>query len=221
MSDNEENEEEDNAHHDLSFKIIVIGDQFVGKSCLTIRAAKGEFETEYSPTIGFEFLTYNAKVNDKIIKLQIWDTCGQEAYRSLITNFYRNASLAMMVYAIDNKESFLHINQWLKEIKVQSHPDVKIILIGNKQDLEDKRAVSKEDAQTYADENQFAYFEETSAKSGYNAKEIFNKAAEILYEEHNKYKFRSKNEEKEEETSDKKKHLEKRDVNRKKEGGCC
>ena len=127
----------------------------------------------------------------------------------------------MMVYAIDNKESFLHINQWLKEIKVQSHPDVKIILIGNKQDLEDKRAVSKEDAQTYADENQFAYFEETSAKSGYNAKEIFNKAAEILYEEHNKYKFRSKNEEKEEETSDKKKHLEKRDVNRKKEGGCC
>ena len=127
----------------------------------------------------------------------------------------------MMVYAIDNKESFLNINQWLKEIKVQSHPDVKIILIGNKQDLEDKRAVSKEDAQTYADENQFAYFEETSAKSGYNAKEIFNKAAEILYEEHNKYKFRSKNEEKEEETSDKKKHLEKRDVNRKKEGGCC
>ena len=120
--------------YDYSFKMIVIGDAGVGKSCLSGRAIKDRFDTDYSPTVGFEFLTFTTKIEDKIVKLQIWDTCGQEAYRSLITNFYRNASLAMMVYAINSKDSFIHINQWLKEVKIQCHPDIKIILIGNKCD---------------------------------------------------------------------------------------
>ena len=98
---------EDYNQYDLSFKMIVIGDAGVGKSCLTTKASKGIFEETYSATIGFEFLVFNVKLNDKVIKLQIWDTCGQELYRSLISSFYRNASLAMMVYAIDNKESFV------------------------------------------------------------------------------------------------------------------
>ena len=220
MSDNEENED-DNPKHDFSFKMIVIGDPNVGKSCLTIRASKDDFDSEYSPTVGFEFLTYNATVDEKIIKLQIWDTCGQEAYRSLISNFYRNASLAMMVYAIDDKESFEHINQWLKEVKVQSHPDVKIILIGNKQDLEENRAVTKSEAQKYAEENQIAYFEETSAKTGYNAKEIFDKAAKILFEEHNKYNKRTGKIDVKEEVKNIPKPLAKEDLKKKKEGGCC
>ena len=105
---------EDSSQYDLTFKIIVIGDPGVGKSCLTGRAVKDKFEEKYAPTIGFEFLTLSVKIEDKIIKLQIWDTCGQEMYRSLISNFYRNASLAMMVYSIDSKESFSHISTWLK-----------------------------------------------------------------------------------------------------------
>lgn len=92
---------DDYTHYDLSFKLIVIGDSGVGKSCLTLKATKNLFETSYSATVGFEFFTFNVKINDKVIKLQIWDTCGQEIYRSLITNFYRNSSLAMMVYSID------------------------------------------------------------------------------------------------------------------------
>ena len=186
-------ESQDTSQYDLTFKMIVIGDPGVGKSCLTGRAIKDKFDGEYAPTIGFEFLTYTVKIEDKIIKLQVWDTCGQEMYRSLITNFYRNASLAMMVYSIDSRESFIHINTWLKEIRLQSHPDVKIILIGNKNDLEDKRQVTFEEAKKYKEENQLLYFEETSAKTGINAKKVFTEAAKILFDEHLKYKKRANN----------------------------
>jgi small GTP-binding protein len=186
-------ESQDTSQYDLTFKMIVIGDPGVGKSCLTGRAIKDKFDGEYAPTIGFEFLTYTVKIEDKIIKLQVWDTCGQEMYRSLITNFYRNASLAMMVYSIDSRESFIHINTWLKEIRLQSHPDVKIILIGNKNDLEDKRQVTFEEAKKYKEENQLLCFEETSAKTGINAKKVFTEAAKILFDEHLKYKKRANN----------------------------
>ena len=108
---------EDYAQYDLSFKMIVIGDSGVGKSCLTTKAVKNTFEEFYQATIGFEFLTFNLKMNDKNIKLQIWDTCGQEVYRSLISNFYRNSSLAVLLYAIDNRESFINAENWLKELK--------------------------------------------------------------------------------------------------------
>jgi small GTP-binding protein len=92
---------DDYTQYDLSFKLIVIGDSSVGKSCLTLKATKNLFETNYNATVGFEFFSFNIKINDKVLKLQIWDTCGQEIYRSLITNFYRNSSLAIMVYAVD------------------------------------------------------------------------------------------------------------------------
>ena len=182
---------EDYNIYDLSFKMIVIGDAGVGKSCLTTKAAKGKFEEAYSATVGFEFLVFNVKLNDKVVKLQIWDTCGQEIYRSLISSFYRNASLAMMVYAIDNKESFNHIETWLKEVKLQSNPDIKIFLIGNKSDLEDRRQVDRERAKKFKEENGIHYFSETSAKVGINAKEVFIEAAKLLYGEHLKYKVRN------------------------------
>ncbi len=92
---------DDYPRYDLSFKIIVIGNSGVGKSCLSIKATKNIFENNYLATVGFEFFNFNVKINDKIIKLQIWDTCGQEIYRSLITNFYRNSSLAIIVYEIN------------------------------------------------------------------------------------------------------------------------
>jgi small GTP-binding protein len=92
---------DDYTQYDLSFKLIVIGDSGVGKSCLTLKATKNLFENNYNATVGFEFFSFNIKINDKVLKLQIWDTCGQEIYRSLITNFYRNSSLAIMVYAVD------------------------------------------------------------------------------------------------------------------------
>ena len=114
-------------------------------------------------------------------------------YRSLITNFYRNTSLAMMVYSIDSRESFEHINIWLKEIKIHSHPDVIIILIGNKSDLEEERKVTYEEAKKFKEENKLLYFEETSAKNGINSKEIFYESAKILFKEHLKYSSMAQN----------------------------
>ena len=111
-----------------------------------IKSCKREFDDSYLASVGFQFLTFNVKIEGKVIKLQIWDTCGQEIYRSLISSFYRNASLAMMVYAIDSKESFTHIETWLKEVKLQSNPDIKIFLIGNKADLDDQRQVQLSEA---------------------------------------------------------------------------
>ena len=182
---------DDYNQYDLSFKMIVVGDAGVGKSCLTTKAAKGIFDETYSATVGFEFLTFNLRIDGKVVKLQIWDTCGQEIYRSLISSFYRNASLAMMVYSIDSKESFIHIETWLKEVKLQSNPDIKIFLIGNKADLEEQREVKLEQAKLYKNENDIHYFCETSAKNGLNAQEVFIEAAKLLYKEHLKYKARA------------------------------
>ena len=127
---------EDYNKYDLSFKIIVIGNSGVGKSCLSIKATKNIFENNYLATVGFEFFSFNVKLDDKVVKLQIWDTCGQEIYRSLITNFYRNSSLAIIVYAIDDKQSYQDIEIWLKDLKTYSNPDIKVFLIGNKTDME-------------------------------------------------------------------------------------
>ena len=92
---------EDYSNYDIAFKIIVIGNAGVGKSCLSMQATKRRFENNYLATVGFEFFVFNMKLDNKILKLQIWDTCGQEVYRSLITSFYKNSSLAIIVYAID------------------------------------------------------------------------------------------------------------------------
>ena len=92
---------DDYPKYDLSFKIIIIGNSGVGKSCLSVKATKNVFENNYLATVGFEFFNFNIKLGERVVRLQIWDTCGQEIYRSLITNFYRNSSLAFIVFAIN------------------------------------------------------------------------------------------------------------------------
>ena len=179
-----ENLPEDYPQYDLSFKLIFIGDSGVGKSCLTSKAVKNTFEDYYQATVGFEFLTYNLKLNDKVIKMQIWDTCGQEIYKSLITNFYRNSSLAIVTYSIDNKESFVHAENWLNDLRSQANPDVRIFLVGNKADLEDQRKISKEEGEKYKEDQNLDLFMETSAKTGYNAKNVLIEAAKILYKDY-------------------------------------
>ena len=178
---------EDYPQYDLSFKLIFIGDSSVGKSCLTTKAVKNNFEEYYQATVGFEFLTFNMKVNDKVVKLQIWDTCGQEIYKSLISNFYRNSSLAVLVYAIDNKESFNHVENWLNDLKSQANEDVRIFLVGNKSDLEEDRKVSKEEGEKYKLDQHLDLFMETSAKTGQNARNVLVEAAKILYNDYLKF----------------------------------
>ena len=181
---------EDFAQYDISFKIIVIGDSGVGKSCLTTQAVRNNFEEFYTATIGFEFLTFNMRINNNVLKLQIWDTCGQEVYKSLITNFYRNSSLALILYAINNMDSFKHAETWLNELKAQANPNVKIFLVGNKSDLEDKRKVSREAGEKFLKDHKLTYFIETSAKTGFNVQNVFIQVAKELYLQHEEIKNR-------------------------------
>ena len=176
---------------DLNFKIIVIGDSGVGKSCLSLKGIKNIFEDSYSPTVGFEFFQFNIKIQNKTIKLQIWDTCGQEVYRSLVSSFYKNSSLAIIVYAINDENSFNDIESWINEMKSVANPSIKLFLIGNKADLEPNRAIPRERAEKFSKDFGFDYFMETSAKTGFNAKNMFVQAAKILYEQNLLYKDRA------------------------------
>ena len=126
----------DSAQYDYNYKIIIIGDSGVGKTCLTYRATSGEFREKIAATIGFEYFPFVVKYQNKILKLEIWDTCGQEAYRSLIKSFFNNSSLAIIVYAIDNRKTFTSIDEWIRQCKSLCSPDTKFFLIGNKNDVE-------------------------------------------------------------------------------------
>jgi small GTP-binding protein len=129
----------DYTYSDLNYKIIVIGNSGVGKTCLTYRATTGTFHDKMTATVGFEYVPFFIKLNDKVIKLEIWDTCGQEAYRSLIKSFFINSSLAIIVYSIDNRKSYDSIEEWIRQCKDLCSPDIKFFLIGNKNDLEDEK----------------------------------------------------------------------------------
>ena len=129
----------DTSFYDYNYKIIIIGDSGVGKTCLTYRVTTGEFREKMAATIGFEFFPFIVKYKNKTLKLEIWDTCGQEAYRSLIKTFFNNSSLAIIVYAIDSKKSFDSIEEWIRQCKTLCSPDTKFFLIGNKSDVEDEK----------------------------------------------------------------------------------
>ena len=175
---------EDYTNFDLSYKLIVIGDSGVGKSCLTNNAVKNVFEEAYNATVGFEFFTFNVRICEKVVKLQIWDTCGQELYRSLITNFYRNASLAIIVYEVTSLDSFNNVEMWLRELRTHSSPNIKIILVGNKIDLAERRKVTTKQGEEFAKVNNLVKFVETSAKEGINTQSTFIEIAKLLFTEY-------------------------------------
>ena len=129
----------DSAQYDYNYKIIIIGDSGVGKTCLTYRATSGEFREKMAATIGFEYFPFVVKYKNKILKLEIWDTCGQEAYRSLIKSFFNNSSLAIIVYAVDNKKSFSSIDEWIRQCRSLCSPDTRFFLIGNKNDVDEEK----------------------------------------------------------------------------------
>ena len=131
----------------INFKIIIIGDSGVGKSSLLKRAVQNRFDEGYQATIGFEFLLMHYKINDLKLKLQIWDTCGQEMYRSLVQGFYRNTSLAIIVYDVTNPKSFENLEIWLKDLRQHTENEIPVFIVGNKNDLE--RKVPTDDAKIF------------------------------------------------------------------------
>ena len=224
LNDDEFNMEllpEDFAQYDISFKIIVIGDSGVGKSCLTTQAVRNNFQEIYQATVGFEFLTFNLRINNNVVKLQIWDTCGQEVYKSLISNFYRNSSLALILYAINNRDSFKHAENWLNDLKNQSNPNVRVFLVGNKSDLENERVVTKEEAEQFKNEKKLDKFIETSAKTGENARSALLEAAKLLYKDYLKAKQDLKNDGEDGDNGQKGNKLERKKNPEKSKKKCC
>ena len=160
-------------------KYIVIGDSAVGKSNLLLRYAHDRFNDEYQATIGVEFGAKNVEINDQIYRIQIWDTAGQENFRSITRAYYKNSVCAMVVYDITNRDSFENIQSWIEDIRTQSPKTVLIILIGNKIDLDDRRIITYDEGNEFAIKNGLI-FGETSAKTGEGIEEIFKKSAQEI-----------------------------------------
>ena len=161
------------------FKYIIIGDSSVGKSNLLMKFAHNKFTEDYQATIGVEFGAKNIELNDQIYRIQIWDTAGQENFRSITRAYYKNSVCAMVVYDISNRDSFEHVQNWIEDVRNQSPKTVLIILIGNKIDLEDQRVVTYDEGNEFAMKNGLI-FGETSAKTGVGIEEIFSKSVQEI-----------------------------------------
>ena len=168
-------------------KILIVGDSGVGKSCIQSRFTNETFEDDHSPTIGVEFATKTITINNNKVKLQIWDTAGQEGFRSITRSFYRNADGVLLVYNIKDRTSFDNCKFWLNEIRQNSTLDVLIYLIGNQLDLDETghRSVVFQEGEVFARKNGLNRFKEISAKTGKGVDEVFNEFSNVLY---NKWK---------------------------------
>ena len=163
------------------FKYIIIGDSAVGKSNILLRYIHERFNEEFQSTIGVEFGAKNIEINNKICRVQIWDTAGQESFRSITRAYYKNSVCACVVYDITNRNSFQNVQLWIDDCKKQTPKTVLLVLIGNKLDLESKREISYEEGRSFAIDNNMLFFE-TSAKTGENIEELFNKSAQTIVE---------------------------------------
>ncbi|GAQ84669.1 Rab family GTPase [Klebsormidium nitens] len=160
-------------------KLVLLGDSGVGKSCIVLRFVKGQFDPNNKVTVGASFLSQTLKLGESTIKFEIWDTAGQERYASLAPLYYRGASAAIVAYDITAPESFQKAQYWVKELQKHGSPNIVIALVGNKADLADKRALQREEAETYAESNGMFYIE-TSAKTADNIQELFQSIASKL-----------------------------------------
>ncbi|KAJ1271150.1 hypothetical protein BS78_06G106800 [Paspalum vaginatum] len=157
---------------DYLFKLLLIGDSSVGKSCFLLRFADDSYVDSYISTIGVDFKIRTIEMDGKTIKLQIWDTAGQERFRTITSSYYRGAHGIIIVYDITDMESFNNVKQWLSEIDRYANDSVCKLLVGNKCDLAETRAVETSVAQAYADEIGIPFLE-TSAKESINVEEAF------------------------------------------------
>mmetsp|Transcript_7100 Transcript_7100/g.10175 ORF Transcript_7100/g.10175 Transcript_7100/m.10175 type:complete len:216 (+) Transcript_7100:83-730(+) len=158
--------------YDYLFKLVLIGDSGVGKSCLLLRFADDAFTESYISTIGVDFRFRTVKMDKKTVKLQIWDTAGQERFRTITSAYYRGADGIIMVYDVTSSDSFDHVNDWLKEVNRYASEGTCKLLVGNKSDRTADKVVTAEQAKEFADDLGIAFLE-TSAKSAKNVEEAF------------------------------------------------
>ncbi|KAG5682365.1 hypothetical protein PVAND_011721 [Polypedilum vanderplanki] len=165
--------------YDYLFKFLIIGSAGAGKSCILHNFIENKFKEDSSHTIGVEFGSRVVSVGGKSIKLQVWDTAGQERFRSVTRSYYRGAAGALLVYDVTSRESFNSLSNWLTDTRNLASPNIIIILVGNKKDLEETREVTFLEASNFAQENDLIFLE-TSAKTGESVEESFLKCAKTI-----------------------------------------
>ena len=155
------------------YKILLLGDCAVGKSCLLLRYCENSFQESHLATIGLDFrLTTITLENNRKIRIQIWDTAGEDRFRSITRNYYKGAHGIVLIYDVTDQQSFQHIKDWVDKIKEESKEGVIIYLVGNKIDLIDKRIITNADGKKLSEEIKIKYYE-TSAKDSIGVNEVF------------------------------------------------
>ena len=175
---------------DATYKIVIIGASGVGKTAIVQRLVDDVFSNDKSSTIGVEFTCYNCEIGGETIKLNIWDTAGQEKFRSVSRAYFRNAVGALLVFSFTDQGSFDELDSWLNDLQVLSVPNAVILLVGNKTDLVDSRRVSSGDAESYAERNGIEFIE-TSALAASNVTEAFVRLATRIHEKVKKGELQS------------------------------
>jgi small GTP-binding protein len=178
--------------YDRSIKVILIGDSGVGKTNILSRLVNNHFNDIHIPSLSLEYNNHSIKINNYVIRMQIWDTAGQEKTNSIISNYYRSADVAIFVYSINNIKSYNSIQEWFKELinenANEDNNNVKKVLLGNKLDLEKDRQVDNKIADTFAKDNGFEIFAEITCKDDeqqkiYNISNIFDAIGKLFYDE--------------------------------------
>ena len=170
-------------NYDKTCQILIIGDSSVGKTSIISRYTNGTFKEEYLATVGLDYYSKEEIIDGKTINIKLWDTAGEERYKSLTQNYFRNAEGVLLVFDVTNTDSFNNLKDWISSIKLNMEGNnifIPIVIIGNKLDMEDQREITKEQAEQFVSENKYKYFE-TSAKTGEGIdKSIRELASQIL-----------------------------------------
>ena len=171
-----------NMNPEYCFKAVVSGNSGVGKTSIVRYEIHDQFEPDNKATLVFDHFSKNYKICDKVIRIQIWDTCGNETYEEIMKNFYRSALCIFLVFSLDDENSFLNLDKWINDIKkINENESPIIILIGNKKDKIDDRQITEEEIDKYCKQNGIDTYFETSAKTGESIHELFKEVIRKLY----------------------------------------
>ncbi|KAJ1509140.1 Ras- protein Rab-4A [Coelomomyces lativittatus] len=165
--------------YDFLFKFLIVGSAGTGKSCLLYRFLEDKFRPNTSHTIGVEFGSKVIQIGKYRIKLQIWDTAGQERFKSVTRSYYRDAAGALLVFDVSNRESFTSLITWLKDAQTLASPNIVIVMVGHKSDLDSQREISYDEANEYAKQHDLVYIEASSI-TGNHVQDAFHKCASII-----------------------------------------
>ena len=167
------------SEYSYSVKFIIVGDSSVGKSNILLRFSRNVFDPGHQATLGIEFANKHLFYNNIDYLVQVWDTAGQENFRSVTRAYYKASAVGMVVYDITSEESFDHIQEWIKDCKDLAPKTVQLVLVGNKSDLEENRVITTQRGEELAKENKMLFFE-TSALNGNGVEQAFQKSIELV-----------------------------------------